>query len=285
MRTMFLLLATFALPLVASSATAQSQIKPPQASPAAKVSLAVGPATVEIVYHRPGVKGRAIWGGVVPYGEVWRAGANEATTIQFSDAVKVDGHDVPAGTYSFFVLPTEKSWTLILNKTAVQWGAFAYAASDDLLRFEVKPTAAPMTEWMRYTIEPKAENSAVVQLAWEKLAVEFTIEVDTNKLMLGQIDAAIASAKPDDAGVYFTAAKYYFDNKLANDKALAWVDKSIAIKDGYRARELKARLADRGGNKTEAVAELEKALALAEGKAQKPYIEGLKKLLGEYKAK
>jgi hypothetical protein len=286
MRTMLLLLASLALPAVSNSAIAQTPIKAPQLSPAAKVSLAIGPTMVDIVYHRPGVKGRAIWGGLVPYGEVWRAGANEATTIQFSDDVKVAGHDVPKGTYSFFAIPTEKSWTLILNKTADQWGAFKYNAADDLLRFEVKPAAAPMLEWMRYTIEPKSENAAVVQLAWEKLAVEFTVEVDIDKIMTGQIDAAIASAKPDDAATFYTAAKYYFDHNLANDKAVAWVDKSIAIKDGYRARELKARLADRTGKKTEAVAELEKAVTLAEGgKAQKPYIDGLKKLLVEYKAK
>ena len=138
---------------------------------------------------------------------------------------------------------------------------------------------------MRYTIEPKSDNAVPVQLAWEKLAVEFTVEVDSEKILVAQIDTAIAHAKPDDSKVYLTSAKYYYDHGLSTEKATAWIDKSIAIADSYQARECKGRLADRAGNKTEAAAQIEKALELAKGKTSPAYIEGLTKLLAEYKAK
>ena len=285
MRTIQFLLIGLAAVLAPTLASARTQLKLPQASPAASVSQAIGPATVSIDYHRPSVRNRAIWGGLVPYGEVWRTGANEATKIQFSDAVRIDGHEVPAGTYSFFAIPTANSWTLILNKNAAQWGAFKYAAADDLLRFEVKTLAVPSQEWLRYSIEAKGENSATVQLAWEKVAVQFTIEVDSEKLLVAQIDDAIAHAKPDDAAVYLSSAKYYYEHGLAPEKAMLWIDKSIAISDGFQARECKARLADRMGRKAEAVAQVEKAIELATGKARAQYLEALGKLLAEYKAK
>ena len=120
MRSITLLLTSLTLSLALAPALAQTPLKLPQLSPAATVNLAVGPANVAIEYHRPAVRNRPIWGALVPYGEVWRTGANEATTIRFSDAVRVEGHDVPAGTYSFFAIPTAKSWTLILNKKAEQ---------------------------------------------------------------------------------------------------------------------------------------------------------------------
>jgi len=300
MRTLTELLAALALALVASQASAgapprpptpapwtaaQNPLRLPQASPGASVTQAVGPATVALEYHRPAVKNRPIWGALVPLGEVWRAGANQATTLRFSDAVRVEGHDVPAGTYAFFAIPGEKVWTLVLNKQADQWGAFRYDAAQDQLRFDVTPVAVPHTEWLRYSIEPKGDDSAVVQLAWEKLAVNFEIAVDSEKILLARIDEAIQHAKPDDAAVYLTAARYYYDHQLAPEKAMAWVDKSIAIADGYQARECKARLADRMGQKAEAVAQLERAIALATGKARPATVEALTKLLAEFRAK
>lgn len=286
MRTIFLpsLVAT-ALCLLSASLIAQTPLKLPQQSPAASVTQVIGPATVTVEYHRPAVRNRAIWGALVPYGEVWRTGANEATTIRFSEAVKVEGHDVPAGTYSFFAIPTAKSWTLILNKTPDQWGAFKYAAANDLLRFEVQPRVHDSMEWLRYTVEPISDSAGMLQLAWEKLAVEFKIEVDSDKILLAQIDTAISQAKPDDWKVFLTGAKYYYDHNLSTEKATAWIDQSIAIQDGYQARECKGRLADRAGNRELAVAQIEKAIELAKGKSSPAYLDGLTKLLAEYKAK
>ena len=146
-------------------------------SPKAAVIQTVGFTEVGIDYNRPGVKGRIIWGGLVPYNKVWRAGANEATKFTFSTDVKINDKTLKAGSYSFFVIPTKEKWTIIFNKVADQWGAFEYNEAEDALRFEVTPEEGNMQEWMAYTITKTSNNSAIVKLEWEKLKVPFTIEV------------------------------------------------------------------------------------------------------------
>ncbi len=134
------------------SLPALAQATTPQASPAGTASGAAGAAKISIEYHRPSARGREIWGALVPYGEVWRLGANEATTIAFSGPVKVEGKDVPAGTYSLFAVPGKDKWTFILNKTAKQWGAFKYQQSEDLLRFDVVPQPGSPVEMMTFSV-------------------------------------------------------------------------------------------------------------------------------------
>jgi hypothetical protein len=138
---------------------------------------AVGGAEVEIAYGRPAVKARKVWGELVPDGRVWRAGANEATRFSFSKDVKIEGHALAAGTYTFFAIPGPAEWTVIWNRVPRQWGAFDYNPAFDALRFAVKPADAPHQEYLRYGIEPAGANAAVVTLAWEKRSVAFRIEV------------------------------------------------------------------------------------------------------------
>ena len=149
-------------------------------SPKATVKQTVGFTIISIDYSRPGVKGRTIWGGLVPYNAVWRAGANEATKITFTADVKINGKKLKAGSYGFFVIPTEKNWTLIFNKVADQWGAFEYNDVEDALRIEVTPEKENncWQEWLIYTITKTSDKTAVVRLEWEKLKVPFTIEVE-----------------------------------------------------------------------------------------------------------
>jgi Protein of unknown function (DUF2911) len=148
-------------------------------SPKAKVEQIVGFTTVTIDYSRPGVKGREIWGGLVPYNTVWRAGANEATKITFSSDVIVNGKKLKAGSYGFFTIPTKDKWTLIFNRVADQWGAFEYNEEEDVLRIQVTPETKPgfWQEWLAYTITKTSDKSAIVRLEWEKLKVPFTVEV------------------------------------------------------------------------------------------------------------
>jgi len=150
-------------------------------SPKAAVVQTVGFTDVRIDYSRPGVKGREIWGGLVPYGKVWRAGANEATTISFSTDVKINGKTLKAGKYGFFTIPTKDKWTIIFNKIADQWGAFEYNEAEDVLRVDVTPEKGGSQEWLAYTISKTSENTAVVRLEWEKLKVPFTVEVSIQK--------------------------------------------------------------------------------------------------------
>ncbi|MGB5849277.1 MAG: DUF2911 domain-containing protein [Ignavibacteriaceae bacterium] len=171
-----LLLLIISFVMISSQSNAQND-KKVRISPKAAVIQTVGFTEVRIDYNRPGVKGREIWGGLVPFDLVWRAGANEATKFTFSTDVKINGKTLKAGSYSFFVVPTKDKWTLIFNKVADQWGAFEYNEAEDALRFDVTPDEGSMQEWLAYTIKKTSINSAVIKLEWEKLNIPFTIEV------------------------------------------------------------------------------------------------------------
>ena len=146
---------------------AQAQIKLPRVSPKATVTQTVGLTEVNILYNRPGVKGRTIWGGLVPYDEVWRTGANEATTINFSQAVTINGKPLPAGLYSLHTIPGKTTWTVIFNKKAEQWGSYEYDATQDALRLTVEPKQGPHQEWMTFSFPDVLSDSASVELSWE----------------------------------------------------------------------------------------------------------------------
>ncbi len=146
-------------------------------SPKASVSQTVGFTDVTVSYSRPGVKGRKIWGGLVPYDKVWRAGANEATKITFGTDVMINGKKLSAGSYGFFTVPGRNEWTLIFNKVADQWGAFEYNEAEDALRVTVKPVKGNFTEWLRYEITKTSDNTATISLEWENLKVPFKVEV------------------------------------------------------------------------------------------------------------
>jgi hypothetical protein len=172
--TLTLFLASLLSTTLSSAQTtpAAPAAKPAPASPAATTTGKVGSTDVTIKYSSPSVKGRQIYGGLVPYGQVWRAGANEATTIEFSKDVTVQGKKLAAGTYAFFVIPTEKDWTVIFNKTAKQWGAFKYDEKQDALRVTATPRkAATMAEALVYEV-----NKAGIVLRWENLELPVAIK-------------------------------------------------------------------------------------------------------------
>ena len=147
------------------------------ASPPASASAKLGTTDVTIKYSSPSVKGRKIWSELVPYGQVWRTGANDATTITFSKDVTIEGQHLKAGTYSMFTIPTENEWTIVFNKTAKQWGAFKYDQTQDALRVKATPAAAQtMNERLKIDITPKGKNTGVVMIMWENLMVPFTVK-------------------------------------------------------------------------------------------------------------
>ena len=167
----------FALILFTNSSQAQNNKKDLRISPKAAVIQTVGFTEVRIDYNRPGVKKREIWGKLVPYDAVWRAGANEATKITFSTDVTVEGKKLKKGSYSLFAIPGKNDWTIIFNKVADQWGAFEYNESEDALRVKVKTEKAIWQEWLSYTINKASDTSAVIRLEWEKIKVPFKVEV------------------------------------------------------------------------------------------------------------
>ncbi|HEY8389197.1 MAG TPA: DUF2911 domain-containing protein [Parasegetibacter sp.] len=156
-----------------SSEVSAQQDKSQRPSPPATVSEKVNGATITIEYSRPSVKGRKIWGALVPYDKVWRTGANEATTFSTDKDIKVEGQTLAAGTYGLFTIPGEEEWTIIFNKTAKQWGAYNYNSDDDVLRVKVKPGKAEK-KYEQFTIE--VSNSGVVSLMWDELRVNFNLK-------------------------------------------------------------------------------------------------------------
>ena len=159
-----------------SQSVAQDYLKKLRVSPKAEVMQVVGLSKVTISYSRPGVKGRKIWGALVPYDKVWRAGADEATKITFSTDVKIEGKKLTAGSYSFFVIPAKKEWTVIFNKVADQWGAFEYNEAEDAVRLKVKPKTGEFEEWLKYEFTKTGDYSANLILHWEKQKVVLKVE-------------------------------------------------------------------------------------------------------------
>jgi hypothetical protein len=156
----------------------QSQITTPRPSQSALVEQQIGLTKIKISYHRPGVNDREIWGALVPYNQVWRAGANENTTIYFSDPVKIEGKDLAAGKYGLHMIPTENEWTIIFSTVNTEWGSFGYNEAEDALRVNVKPEAAPFEERLNYRFDDPTGAGVVVTLYWEKLRIPFTVDID-----------------------------------------------------------------------------------------------------------
>jgi len=252
---------------------ALAQLKLPRPSQKSTLTQTIGLTDVTIIYSRPGVKGRKIFGGLVPYGKTWRTGANEATIITFSDDVSINGKPLPKGSYSFHTIPGESEWTLIFNKTADQWGSFSYDEKQDAMRLNVKPrTAAAKREWMTFEIPELSTDSATVILGWDNVEVPFTIEAHTTEKVMAAASAAIAAAKPDDFTTPLRAASFAFDNNLTAD-ATKWLDQSLKIKETMSNTWLKARMQAAAGHKAEAVKTAEHALALKTDKDSKDLAE------------
>lgn len=269
------LLLLCALPLFA-------QVKYPRPSPHAVLTQTVGTTDVVIDYSRPGVKGRPIWGALVPYDKVWRTGANDATTISFSDDVTIDGKPLPKGTYSLHTIPGKDSWTVIFNKVAKQWGSFSYKQEEDALRVTVKPHAAPMTEWMEFDVPSLSNDNATVEIRWEKLAVPFTIGTGTTAKTLAAARAAVAGAKPDDWQTPYRAANFA---NMADRQADAreWLEQSIKVKPTNSNLYLRAQMEAKAGHRDAAIKDAEAALALS--KENKEFAEEIEKSISEWKKK
>jgi Protein of unknown function (DUF2911) len=271
-RAMAGLAGAVALHLAAGAAFAQQQLDLPRVSPNAWVSQMVGVTKISITYSRPGVKGREIWGKLVPYGEVWRSGANENTTITFSTPVKVEGHELAAGTYGLQTIPTQGDWTIIFSKDAKEWGAFSYKQADDALRVQAKPQPAEMRERMAFELDDVTDTTAKVVLHWEKLKVPFTVEADTTKLVVSKAN--------EDVHAQLQTAGWCIQNNTCLDDASRWVDASIAQQETFANLRAKAMLLAKKKDTKGAVAYGDKALAAAKTAKQPPNPQQVKDLEG-----
>jgi len=291
----------------AQQASAQNAaVRLPRPSQKATVMQTVGVTDITITYSRPAVKNRKIWGDapaavaangvatlddsskrmkdapIVPYGHVWRTGANEATTFAVTDDVMINGQKLPAGTYSLHTIPGKDEWTLIFNSDAGQWGSFTYDEKKDALRVKAKPQmTADNEEWLNFEVPAVTPNSAQIVLRWEKVRVPFTVEVpDVNALMLKKINAAVTADPTDWKLPLAVANQYAGDDKW--DEAIKWADQSIKVKETFQNLASKAQYLFLAGRKGEAMTVADQALA--RGKADKVDTTRFEKRLADMKA-
>jgi hypothetical protein len=263
-----------AIQLAAGIAAAQ-QLDLPRPSPKAAVSQWVGVTEIEILYSSPGVKNRTVWGELVPYNQVWRTGANENTTITFSTPVRIQGKELPAGTYGLQTIPTPGEWTVIFSKDAELWGAFNYKPENDALRIQARPQAADFRERMIFTFDNVTDTTADVVLHWEKLKVPFTVEVDTPKLAMERIGQAVRWQTP------YQAANYCLQNDTCLDDASRWLDASLALQENFTNLRAKAQLLAKRNDHKGAVSYGERALAAARSAQPPPNPQQVKDLEGQ----
>jgi tetratricopeptide (TPR) repeat protein len=241
-----------------------AQLKLPRVSPVMKMAGTIGVTKVSIKYSSPAVKGRQIWGKLVPYGLTkfafgagnpapWRAGANENTIIHFSDDVKIEGHDLPAGSYGLHMIPSENDWVIIFSKNYSSWGSYFYDEKEDALRVTIKPKEAPFKEWLTYGLENFTKDSAVVFLHWEKLKVAFNVKVDSAALVLQSIKNQLRGTAGFTWQGWHQAANYLFRTKSNLDQAIEWVNKSVQINKNYTNRNTLGYILMAAGKKDEAL--------------------------------
>jgi hypothetical protein len=251
--------------LSSHNAFAQGPALPlPQPSPAAGVTQTIGITKISVDYHRPGAKNRKIWGDLVPFDQVWRAGANENTTISFSDSVKIEGHDLPPGTYGLHMIPTSSDWTIIFNKNATSWGSFFYNENEDVLRVKVTPVPAEHQEWLVYEFTDLTDNSCRVTLRWEKLKIAFKVEVNVPATVVAYIRKVHLRGLPGFFWQGFNdAAGYCARNNVNLNEALVWADRSININQNFSNLRTKSTILEKLGRHDEAKSLKEKSMLIA----------------------
>lgn len=241
--------------------SASGQAKFPPASSTQTVTQSLGISKVSLTYQRPSVNGRTIFGQLVPFDQVWRTGANNATSITFDSEVTVHGNKVPGGTYGLFTIPSKGEWTIILNKTSQQWGAYQYNEGDDVLRFTVKPAKLKdKVETFTISFDKMTTRSFDVSLAWENTKVSFPVEVDQSAEIMASIDEAMKGEKKP----YFQAAQYYFNNDLDIQKAAEWVKEADKGNTGApHIKYWKSRILLKAGDKAGAAQAAQEGIDMA----------------------
>jgi tetratricopeptide (TPR) repeat protein len=257
-----------ALVLSAASLAAQNPnqiqslvIQLPEASQRAVAGQRLAMTDVTIVYHRPLTHGRKIFGSpLAPYGQVWRAGANENTTIEFSSNVTVEGQPLAKGIYGLHMIPGENEWTIIFSKNASAWGSFFYDQKEDALRVSVKPATAEMREALSYEFDDLKQDSARVTMRWETTAISFRVAVNLVETTMASLRDQLRGLHGFVWASFNDAATWCLENKTNYDDALRWTDRSIQIEERFENLETKSQVLTRLGRNDEAKTFLAKAL-------------------------
>jgi tetratricopeptide (TPR) repeat protein len=255
------LLAVVALPAIAVAQAPPLAL--PQASQAATVSQRIGLTDITVKYHRPAVRQRTVWGDLVPYDQVWRAGANENTVLSFSTSFSVGGQQLPAGDYGLHMIPTKTEWTVILNKESTAWGSFFYDQSKDAVRFTARPAAGEFQEHLAYTFDAPGPGGVTLTLHWEKVALPIPITIDTPAVVSDNLQQQLHNLPGFFWQSFAQAASWSARNNANLDRATAWADRAIAMNRNYQTLRAKALVLERKGEATAAVALREEAMKVA----------------------
>jgi hypothetical protein len=254
-----------------------TELNIPRVSQRGTVSQRIGLTDITIAYHRPEVGGREIWGKTVPYGKVWRAGANENTTITVTDDVSIEGKPLAAGTYGLHAIPDKDQWTIILSKNSTSWGSFSYDEKEDALRVAVKPHVAEPFEVLTYVFDDIKPDSALATLRWEKLAVPFRVSVDVKAVVLKSVKNELRNVGGFTWAGYDEAAQWCLDNNYELEQALKWEETSIQNEERFENWETKSRILDVVGRKEDAAKALSTALDKANAIQLYVYARGLQR--------
>ena len=235
----------------------------PRASQRASVTEHVGLTRMSITYDRPTVNGREIWGKLVPYDSVWRAGANENTVIEFSSTVRIGGEELPAGRYGVHMIPSTREWMVILSRQANAWGSFSYDPAEDAVRLPAVPVAAPLQEALTYTFDDPDSGSVTATMRWEKLAVPFTVETDYKQVVVDSLREQLRGLGRFFWQPWMQAAAWCADNDVNLAEASEWAQRSIAINENFGNLRVKATLLEKTGDAASAATLRRRAFELA----------------------
>lgn len=228
------------------SSLAYSQLNLPPASPDGEFKQQVGFTEVEVKYSRPSARGRVVFGGLIPFGELWRTGAHDATTIHFSDTINLNGHNVPAGRYSLFTIPNQNEWTIVINKVAEMHGTSDYSQEQDLVRFTVTPEKS-VRYYETFTVEVNdfTKDGASLYLIWENTQVRISMKPNVDDRVMAEINNRINIKKEDRPSLYYQSSLYYFNNNKDLKQAYAWIQfaNSKSLDAGYLQLQAKIEAA------------------------------------------
>ncbi|MBC7923353.1 MAG: DUF2911 domain-containing protein [Ferruginibacter sp.] len=267
------------------SGVVRAQINTPQPSPSASLTQKVGLTDVSVSYSRPSAKGRKVFGKLLPYGKLWRTGANVATKLVFSDEVMLEGKNIPAGEYSLFTIPNATEWTVILNKNP-KASANEYKQEEDAIRFTVKPAKTPAkVETFTIQFADLTPTAANLELLWENTLVRVRLTTDVESKVMAQIKEQVIDATPTDPNVYFQAASYYYEAGKDPEQALAWVNKATEKEPVFWMVHVKAKIQARLKDYKGAIASATQSIELAKTAKNDDYVRLNEQFIAENKGK
>lgn len=261
----------------------QAQLSLPEPSPSTTVKQKIGFTDLTIQYARPAVKGRTIFGGLVPYGKIWRTGASDATILTTTDPLTVAGKALPAGSYSLFSIPDRGEWTIILNKHVGGHGMDGYDEKNDVMRFTVKADSSTRF-YESFTIEVQdlVRNQGAIYLNWANTSVRFPLVSSADERITAEIMDRINVKKEDKPGLYYQAALYYFETEKDTKQALAWATKAVTLKPAFNYLHLQAKLMARSGDYKAAITAARQSAEVARKEKFGDYVALNNRLIAEW---